>query len=104
MSLQNNKVFSLLGIAMKGRRVASGEFQTLDAIKSAKALLVIVAEDASDNTKKLFRDKCSYYEVPVYEFGKKEDLGRAIGKDLRSSIAVCDAGLANEIAKQLESK
>ena len=102
--MQNNKVFSLLGIAMKGRMLANGEFQTLDAVKSGKARLVVVAEDASDNTKKLFRDKCSFYEVPIYEFGTEEDLGRAIGKGLRSAMAVGDAGLANEIAKQLERK
>lgn len=101
MSLKPNKVFSLLGIAMKGRNAASGEYQTLEAIKTGTAELVIVATDASDNTKKLFNDKCSFYEVPVYEYGTKEDLGRAIGKDLRSSVAVLDAGLADAVKKQL---
>ncbi len=96
-----NKIFALLGISMKGRNLVSGEFQTLDAIKSGSAMLVIVASDASDNTKKLFHDKCSFYEVPVYEYGTKEDLGRAIGKDLRSSLGVCDAGLAAAIIKLL---
>ena len=69
--------------------------------KKGAAMLVIVAEDASANTKKLFHDKCSYYEVPVYEYGTKEELGWAIGRNLRSSIGVCDAGLANAIIKQV---
>ena len=60
-------------------------------MKKGSAMLVIVAEDASANTKKLFHDKCSYYEVPVYEYGTKEELGWAIGRDLRSSVGVCDA-------------
>ena len=97
-----NKIYSLLGLAMKGGRIASGEHQTLEAVKSGDAALVLVAEDASDNTQKLFRDKCAFYHVPVQQYGKKEDLGRAIGKDLRSSLAVCDDGLATAIKKQLE--
>lgn len=102
--MKQNKVLSLLGLAMRGRNLVSGEFQTVDSVKSGKAMLVIVAEDASANTKKLFFDKCSYYEVPVYEFGTKEELGRAIGKDYRSSVGVCDPGLADAIRKYLESK
>lgn len=82
----------------------SGELQTVDAVKSGTACLVIIAQDASANTKKLFNNKCSYYEIPVHEYGTKEDLGRAIGKDLRSSLGVCDAGLADAIIKQLEIK
>lgn len=97
-----NKVFSLLGIAMKSGNVVSGEHQTLEAVKKRKALLVLVSTDASDNTKKLFHDKCAFYQVPVVDYGKMEDLGRAIGKDLRSSLAVCEAGLAAAVKKQLD--
>ena len=102
MSLKQNKVLSLLGLAMRGRNLVSGEFQTLEAVKNGSAMLVIIAEDASANTKKLFTNKCTFYEVPVYEFGTKEELGRAIGKDMRSSLGVSDAGLAEAIIKQLE--
>ena len=87
----------------KIEQFGSGEFQTEDAVKKGSAMLVIVAEDASANTKKLFHDKCSYYEVPVYEYGTKEELGWAIGRNLRSSVGVCDAGLADALIKQLEA-
>jgi len=102
MSLKQNKVLALLGLAMRGRNLVSGEFQTIEAVKTQTAMLVIIAEDASANTKKLFTNKCTFYEIPVYEFGSKEELGRAIGKDMRSSLGVCDAGLAEAIVKQLE--
>lgn len=101
-SLGQNKVFSLLGIAMRGRNLVSGEHQTLEAVRKGSAVLVIVAEDASDNTRKLFSDKCSFYSVPVIRYGTKESLGRAIGKDFRSSVCVCDTGLADAIIRQLE--
>ncbi len=100
--MKQNKVLSLLGLAMRGRNLVSGEFQTLDAVKNGSAMLVIIAEDASENTKKLFHNKCKFYEVPVREYGLKDELGRAIGKDMRSSLGVCDAGLAEAVIKQLE--
>lgn len=100
--MKQNKVLSLLGLAMRGRNLVSGEYQTLEAVKKGTAMLVIVAEDASANTRKLFTDKCTYYGVPIYLFGLKDELGKAIGKDMRSSLGVCDAGLAEAIIKQLE--
>ncbi len=102
--MRQNKVLSLLGLAIRGRNLVSGEFQTESAVKDGSALLVIVAQDASANTKKLFHDKCLFYEVPIMEYSTKIELGRAIGKDLRSSLAICDAGLANVIQKEIESE
>lgn len=102
--MKQNKVLSLLGLAAKGRNLVSGEFQTENAVKDGSALLVVVAEDASGNTKKLFHDKCKFYEVPIMEYSTKTELGRTIGKDLRSSLAICDAGLANAVKKAVESE
>lgn len=102
--MKQSKVLSLLGLAARGRNLVSGEYQTENAVKDGSAMLVLVAGDASVNTLKLFTDKCSFYEVPIYVFGNKESLGRAIGKDLRSSLAICDAGLADAAIKALESE
>ena len=96
------KILSLLGIATKSNNIASGEFLTEKAVKEYKAALVIVAEDASDNTKKRFRDMCNYYRVPIYFCGTKNELGHAMGKELRASLAVLDKGLADAIEKQLK--
>lgn len=102
--MRQNKVLSLLGIAMRGRNLVSGEYQTLEAIRKGSAMLVIIAEDASDNTQKLFEDKSAFYKVPAVRFGTKESLGRAIGKEQRSSIGVCNAGLADAIIRQLKEE
>ncbi len=101
--MKQNKVESLLGLCTRSRNLASGEFAAEGAVKDGSACLVIVATDASANTKKLFRDKCSFYEVPCYEYGTKESLGHAIGKEIRASIAVLDEGFAKSIIKHLES-
>lgn len=98
-----NKVLSFLGLSMKAGKLLSGEFSVEQAVKANKAFIVIVAEDASENTKKLFRDKCTFYNIPEYEYGTKEQLGRAIGKEIRASVAVTDSGLANKIEHELKT-
>ena len=102
MNPTEKKVYSLLGIAAKSRNIASGEFLTEKAVKEHKAALVIVASDASDNTKKMFTNMCTYYGVPIYVFGEKEKLGHAIGKQIRASMAVLNKGLSDAIVRQLK--
>lgn len=102
MKLEQKKVFNLIGLATKSRSLASGEFSTEKAVKEGKAALVIVAEDASDNTKKMFTNMCTYYKVPINFFGEKDELGHAMGKEIRASLAVLDKGLADAIIKQLK--
>ena len=96
------KIFSMIGLATRAGKTVSGEFATEKAVKAFKAELVIVAEDASDNTKKLFHDKSSFYEVPCFVYGTKEELGHAMGKEMRASLAVTDFGFAKTIRKLLE--
>ena len=94
----NDKVISLLGLAERAGKIASGEFA------AEKARLIIVAEDASDNTKKKFSDMCKYYQVPFACYSQKELLGHGIGKEFRASLAVLDGGFAKAIEKQLDNK
>ena len=95
------KILNLIGLATKAGKTASGEFSTEKAVKSGKAHLVIVSEEASDNTKKMFTNMCTHYKVPIYLFGTKEELGHAMGQEFRASLAVVDAGLAKAIVKQM---
>ena len=93
----------MIGLAQKAGKAVSGEFSTEKAIRSHKAALVIVANDSSDNTKKMFSDMCSYHDVPIYYYSDKEELGHAIGKQFRASLAVLDEGFKNTIEKHLKS-
>ena len=47
---------------------------------------------------------CTYYEVPLYFYGGKEELGHAIGKEFRTSLALLDDGFAKAIEKQLKTQ
>ena len=60
--------------------------------------------DASNGTKKKFRDKCKYYEVPCFIHGDKDTLGAVTGKAFRAIMAVTDPGFAKEIMKLLSKE
>lgn len=98
--MKTDKILSMLGIAAKAGKVASGEYQTEHAIKSHKAYFVVIAEDASENTGKMFRNMCEFHGVPIVFYGNKESIGHAIGKELRASLAITDAGLAKAVQKK----
>ena len=99
--MSQNRVLSLIGLATKAGKITSGEFSTEKSVKTGNADLVIVSEEASENTKKKFRNMCDFYHVPIYFYGTKDELGKAMGKEFRASLAVQDAGLSKAIEKVL---
>ena len=90
-----------LGLAMRAGKLVSGEFMTEHAIREGRARLVILAADASEGTKKKFRDSCAYYEVPMLISADKETLGQSVGKRERASLAITDEGFAGSIRKKI---
>ena len=87
----------MIGMAQRAGAVKSGEFMTETSVKEGSAVLVIVATDASDNTKKQFTNMCDFYHVPIRFYGTKELLGHHIGKEFRASLAVTNEGLGTKI-------
>lgn len=99
-----SKALSLLSLSAKAGKVVSGEFAVENAVKTGKAHLLIIAEDASDNTKKKFKNMCDFYQVAIYFYRDKDTLGHAIGKEFRASLAITDAGFAQGITKQISTE
>lgn len=99
--VDNKKLLSLIGLGKRARKVVSGEFSTEKSIKSGKSHMVIVSEEASDNTKKMFTNMCTHYKVPIYLFGTKDELGHAMGQEFRASLSVEDAGFAKSMAERM---
>ena len=95
--MSQNKVLSLISLATKAGKTASGEFCTEKEVKTGRAALVIVAADASDNTQKKFQNMCDFYEVPICFYKYKDTLGHAMGKEFRASLAFLVEGFAKGI-------
>ena len=89
--MSQNKALSMIGLATKAGKVASGEFCTEKEVKS-------------DNTKKKFQNMCDFYQVPIYFYKDKEILGHAMGKEFRASLVVLDEGFAKGIRKHIDTE
>lgn len=102
--MRQNKILSMVGLAVRAGKVVSGEFMTEKAIKSFDAELVILAKDASENTKKKFQNMCEFYETPLIYYSDKDEIGAAIGKEFRVSLAITDEGFSKAITKLFETE
>lgn len=89
-----NKIYSLLGLCQKAGKIVSGEVGCEAAIKNKTAKLLLLAEDASENTKKKFQNSATYYHIPLLELGLKEEIGMALGKESRAILAITEEGFA----------
>ncbi len=99
--IENDGILSMLSLAARGRRLVSGGFMTEKAIDQGQAKLVLLAGDASGNTKKRFSDRCAARGIPCVEYADGASLGARIGKESRMTLAVTDAGFAEAILKKL---
>lgn len=99
-----NKFISMIGLCQKAGKLVSGELPCENAIKGKKVKLIILAEDVSKNTEKKFANSGKFYGCEILKTGTKEELGKAIGKDMRSVIAVTDDGFAAQLKKLLDEK
>ena len=68
MKTNEDKIYSFLGLATRAGKIVSGDDSTLLELKRGNVKLVIIAQDSSDNTKKLFKDKSSYRNIPYVYF------------------------------------
>ncbi|WP_294579251.1 ribosomal L7Ae/L30e/S12e/Gadd45 family protein [uncultured Thomasclavelia sp.] len=95
-----NDFYNCLGLASRARKVTTGE-TLLQKIRSNKVYLVIIASDASDNTKKKLSDKCTSYNIDYHIAGDIEHLSRAIGKHNRVAVGILDTGFAKLLKQKI---
>ena len=99
MNLNMNKTLSMISLATKAGKTLSGEFLTEKEVKEGRNYLIF-----AENTKKKFQNMCDFYKVPIYFYGDKETLGHAMGKEIRASLAIIDAGFAKSISKYIDTE
>lgn len=99
----NERIYSMIGLANAGRNLVSGTYRCKNAISGNSASLLILAQDCAYNTRKTFIDKCRSKSVPLIIFGDSRRLGQITGKDYRVVFAITDKGLA-QVIKRLYDK
>ncbi len=98
----HNNILSLLGLALRGGRLAVGEEPVALAAKSAQARLILLASDAADNTLRraehlAWEGHCLWLTLPF----PKEELGGALGRGSAAVAALTDTGLAAAVTERL---
>lgn len=92
----NQRTSNLLGLAMRARKLVTGD-KLIPGIQNQSVKLVLIASDASDNTKKKLTDKCSYYGIEWLMIEDSNELSHAIGKVNRMAVGVIDEGFSKKI-------
>ena len=87
------KLFGMLGLAMRAGKVVIGLEEIAKSATKGKLRLVLISEGASEGTKKKIRTKCDFYNTPKITVDVEPgELGRRLGK---TSAPVC-VGIVDE--------
>jgi len=97
--IQTRKLKSLISLSMKAGKVITGEDGCLKAIRGGKAHLVLLATDASANTRKKFSDKSSFYGVPCCCHFSKAEVEGMIGRPNRATVVIACGSFAASMLK-----
>ncbi len=100
--MSGNNVLSLLGLALRGGRLAVGEEPAALAAKAGQARLLLTSSDAAGNTLRRVEHlaeegHCLHLTLPF----SKAELGGALGRGSAAVAALTDTGLAAAVAERL---
>ena len=99
---QKRKVLGMLGISAKAGKIVCGNDATIEDIEKHRVKLVIVAENASERTKKNIKNICDKSNVPILEFGDIDEISKTIGKSNKAIIGIKSKSLSEEIEKLIK--
>ena len=93
----NDRLLSFLGLCKRAGYLISGADTVVRTVKDKKALLVLTANDFSDNSLKNIEKAAVQYGVPIRTLKHNKDaLSFALGKHC-GVICVTDKGFADKI-------
>ncbi len=93
---------NLLSMAQRARRIVSGAFAVEQAMQAHKAVLLIIAEDTAEESRKKYLTLAERYKVPYVVTLSRDLLGSCLGKEYRAAAALTDEGFAAKLKKLTE--
>lgn len=99
---QNRRILGMLGISAKAGKIVCGADATIEDIERHRVKLVIVAENASEKTKKNIRYICDKNSITMLEFGSINEISKTIGKNNKAIIGIKSKSLSEEIEKLIK--
>lgn len=99
----SSSINGFLGLAMRAGKLAVGDGRATEQARKGKAFLILVSNDASDNTEKKYKNISKSHNTSVITLDiDRYEFGRIIGREFAVVAAVCDKGFADEIVRLAE--
>ena len=97
----NERILGIIGLARRAGKLAVGEAAVKDAIRRSRAQLVIISEDASENTKKSVKNSCAFYNIDYVEAGNMIETGRFAGVRAAAAVSLNDYNFAKAVSDKI---
>lgn len=94
-----NKVNGLLGLATRAGKIVCGADAVCEAILKKKIYIVILAKDASLNTREKFLKLAEENKIKIFIYGDIEKNSKAIGKKNKAILGVKDKNFSDAICR-----
>lgn len=94
---KKNKFTQFLGIAWRAQALIAGEYPVLKALRAGRGSLLLLAWDASANTRDRLQRAALKSALPVLSTYSKVQLGHALGHSQRVAILVIERGFAKKL-------
>lgn len=99
-----DKVLNFLGLCRRAGKLLIGEDGVSGAARSGQAVLLMVASDTADNTRKKAGNLSRWYGIPMISLPwDKDTLGELLDKRVCAILALTDKGLAAALQKKLSA-
>ncbi len=99
-----DKFFNFLGLAKRSGNVIEG-YSKCDEERNRRSIyLFIISKDASNSTKKKFKNHCLLKNIRFIENFSKEEIGLSIGREKVKILAITDENMANKLYTLYETQ
>jgi ribosomal protein L7Ae-like RNA K-turn-binding protein len=93
----NNPFLQFLGICKKAGCLVEGYNKAEELVQKGKIKLLILSDDASENTIKKFTNYGTKYKFKIIKNFSKEELGSSIGREEIRVIGISDKNMAEKL-------
>ena len=97
-------VYSAIGMANRAGALVTGTETCLRAVRAGIVKIVVLSEEASENTRKKVFNACRAKNIPCIEYGKGGMLGKMTGKSHRIVVGVRDKNLSRLILSKMQQE
>ena len=95
--MQNRLAF--LGLVKRANAILSGD-RMIEGIRKKNVYCVLLTNNASARTQKVIRNKCAFYNIPIFDSIDTFDLQTIIGENV-VAIGINNYEMAQKVLKEM---